>query len=185
MTNHTEDKVMQSLEQALAKHPFLAGLEQRYLGLLASHATVKRFEAHQMIFHEGNPAREWYLICQGKVGIETALMGCTGLRIDNLGPGEVLGWSWILPPYELHYSARALASTEVIALDGKALVALFEKDHDLGYEMMKRFAQVIVRRLAATRARTVTLPDPDPTPDEEAHGPLVFLRPSSSGRTPD
>lgn len=170
---------MQSVEQALAQHPFLAGLDNRYLGRLATHATIKRFEAQQMIFHEGTPAREWYLICQGKVGIETALMGCAGICIDQLGPGEVLGWSWILPPYELHYDARALESTEVIALDGKPLVALFEKDHDLGYEMMKRFAQVIVRRLAATRARTVKSPDPVPT--EEAAGPLVFLRPHQEG----
>lgn len=170
---------MKSVEQALAQHPFLAGVDQRYLGQLATHASIKRFEAHQMIFHEGGPAREWYLIRQGKVGIETALMGCAGIRVDDAGPGDVLGWSWILPPYELHYSARALEATEVIALDGKALVALFEKDHDLGYEMMKRFAQVIVRRLAATRARTVTLPDS--TSAEETHKPLVFLRPSSGG----
>jgi CRP-like cAMP-binding protein len=176
-----EEQNMQSVERALAQHPFLAGLDNRYLGQLATHATIKRFEALQMIFHEGDPAREWYLICQGTVCIETTLMGCAGIRIDNLGPGEVLGWSWILPPYELHYSARALEATEVIALDGKALVALFEKDHDLGYEMMKRFAQVIVRRLAATRARSVKASDL--TTADEAHGPLVFLRPHSGGTT--
>jgi CRP/FNR family cyclic AMP-dependent transcriptional regulator len=170
---------MQSLEQALAEHPFLAGLDRRYLGQLTAHATCKKFEAHEVIFHEGQPAKEWYLICQGKVGIETALLGCDRIRIDSLGPGEVLGWSWILPPYELHYSASALQPTEVIALDGKELVALFEKDHDLGYEMMKRFAQVIVRRLAATRARSMN--PPDPTPAEEAAGPLVFLRPPPEG----
>jgi CRP-like cAMP-binding protein len=106
-------------------------------------------------------------------------LGCDGIRIETLGAGEVLGWSWILPPYTLHYSARALEPTEVIALDGKALVALFEKDHDFGYEMMKRFAQVIVQRLAATRARFLNFPDPTPT--KEASEPLVFLRPPSEG----
>jgi CRP-like cAMP-binding protein len=170
---------MQSLEHALAEHPFLAGLDRRYLGQLAAHAASRHFDAHQMIFHEGQPAKEWYLIRQGKVGIETALLGCDRIRVDTLGPGEVLGWSWILPPYELHYNARALEPTEVIALDGKKLVALFDEDHDLGYEMMKRFAQVIVRRLAATRAQSVKLPEP--TPAEEAQGPLVFLRPPSEG----
>jgi CRP-like cAMP-binding protein len=165
---------MQSLEQALAEHPFLTGVDHRYLGRLAAHATLKGFVAHQMIFHEGHPAKEWYLLRGGKVAIETVLLGCDGIRIDTLGPGEVLGWSWILPPYELHYSARALEPTEVIALDGKALVALFEQDHDLGYEMMKRFAQVIARRLAATRARAVKLPAP--TAAEEAPGALAVLR---------
>jgi CRP/FNR family transcriptional regulator, cyclic AMP receptor protein len=173
---------MQALEKALAQHPFLAGLDRRFLGPLAAHAAPKRFEAQQMIFHEGHPAKEWYLIGQGKVGIETALLGCEGIRIETLGPGEVLGWSWILPPYELHYSARALEPTEVIALDGKGLVALFEKDHDLGYEMMKRFAQVIVHRLAATRARSMEFSDP--TPAEESPGPLAVLRPPPE-ETPD
>jgi CRP-like cAMP-binding protein len=168
---------MEPLKKALAQHPFLAGLEPRSLDQLAAHATPKKFDALQMIFHEGDPAKEWYLICKGKVGIETALFGCGGIRIETLEAGEVLGWSWILPPYQLHYSARALEPTEVIALDGKALLARFERDHDLGYEMMKRFAVVIVRRLAATRARSLTFPDPRPT--EETDEALVFLRPSN------
>lgn len=61
-----------------------------------------------MIFHEGHPAKERYLIGHRNVGIETALLGCDGVRIDSLRPGDMLGWSWALPPCELHYSARAL-----------------------------------------------------------------------------
>jgi CRP-like cAMP-binding protein len=109
------------------------------------------------------------------VGIETDLLGCNGVRIETLGPGDVLGWSWILPPYELHYSARALEPTQAIALDGKALVARFEEDHDLGYEMMKRFAQVIAQRLAATRTRFMKVPDP--TPARETYEAMGLLRP--------
>jgi len=166
---------MESLKQNLAQHPFLAGLNQRHVGQLAAFASPKSFAAQQMIFHEGDPANECYLICKGQLGIETAPFGCDGIRIETLGPGEVLGWSWLLPPYELHYSARALEPTQVIALDGKALRARCEEDHDLGYEIMKRFALVIVRRLAATRARSLKFPDP--TPAKESPEPLVFLRP--------
>jgi len=166
---------MESLKQTLAQHPFLAGLDHRYLGQLAGLASNKKFEALQMIFHEGDPANECYLICKGKVGVETVLLGCAGIQIETLGAGEVLGWSWLLPPYELHYSARAIESTQVVALDGKALRTRCEEDHDLGYEVMKRFALVIVRRLAATRARFLTFPDP--TQANESPDPLVFLRP--------
>ena len=88
------------------------------------------------------------------MAIETALLGCESIVIQTLGPGEVLGWSWLLPPYEWHYSARAVEPTEVVALNGKELAARCEADHDLGYEMMKRFALVIVQRLAATHARS-------------------------------
>lgn len=150
---------MESLEQALAQHPFLAGLEKRFLPQLAALASPRRFEAHQILFHEGLPANELYLICRGKVAIETALFGIGDLVVQSLGAGEVVGWSWLLPPYQYHYSARALETAEVIALDGKALRAQCESDHDLGYEMMKRFAIVIVQRLAATRAQLLHFPD--------------------------
>jgi CRP-like cAMP-binding protein len=153
---------METLERPLAQHPFLAGLDRRHLRQLAGLASNKSFKPLQMIFHEGGQADELYLIGQGKVALETALLGCDAIQIQALGEGEVLGWSWLLPPYQWHYSARALEPTEVIALDGAALRALCEQDHDLGYEMMKRFALVIVQRLAATRARFLSFPDPSP-----------------------
>jgi len=163
---------MESLEQALTQHPFLAGLDRRYARQLAGLASYKSFPAHQVIFDEGQAANEFYLVCKGKVAIETALLGCESLVVQALGPGEVLGWSWLLPPYEWHYSARAAEPTDVITLDGKALRARCEADHDLGYEMMKRFALVIVERLAATRARLLHYPDP--TPVDEGFDPAAF-----------
>ena len=96
--------------------------------------------------------------------------------VQALGPGEVLGWSWLLPPYEWHYSARAAEPTDVVALDGKALRARCEEDHGLGYEMMKRFALVIVQRLVTTRARLLHYPDPQPAdegPDLAAFRAMV------------
>ncbi len=163
---------MESLEQALTQHPFLAGLDRGYARQLAGLASYQSFPAHQVIFDEGQPANELYLIRKGKVAIETALLGCESLVIQELGPGEVLGWSWLLPPYEWHYSARAAEPTDVIVLDGKALRARCEADHDLGYEMMKRFALVIVERLAATRRRLLHYPDPKPA--EERPDPAAF-----------
>jgi CRP-like cAMP-binding protein len=151
---------MESLEQTLSKHPFLSGLDKRFLPRLARLAAHKKFEDQQLVFQEGRPANELYLICRGKIGIETALLGMSELIVQTLGADEVVGWSWLLPPYEYHYSARALEPTEVIAIDGKSLRGQCESDHDLGYEMMKRFALVIVQRLAATRAQFLHFPDP-------------------------
>ncbi len=170
---------METLKQLLAQHPFLADLDRRHLGALAALASHKSFPAHQIIFHEGDPANECYLLCKGKVGIETVLLGCDGIRIETLGAGDILGWSWLLPPYQLHYSARAMEPTQAIALDGKVLRARCEEDHDLGYEIMKRFALVIVQRLAATRKRFLEFPDPASA--RESAEPLVFLRPHDKG----
>jgi CRP-like cAMP-binding protein len=104
------------------------------------------------------------------------LPGCNDIVIQTLGPGEVLGWSWLLPPHEFHYSARALEATEVVALDGRALRSRCDQDHDLGYEMMKRFALVIVQRLAATRARLLHFPDPTPAPESPDRWPFRGLQ---------
>ncbi len=163
---------MESLETALAQHPFLARLDRRYLARLTDLATQKRFAAQQMIFHEGKPANEFYLVRRGKVGIETALYGCDGILVQTQSEGDVVGWSWLLPPYEWHYSARALEPTEVIALDGKALRVRCEEDHGLGYEFMKRFALVIVQRLVATRAQMLHVPDHVPPQEFPAPWPL-------------
>jgi CRP-like cAMP-binding protein len=172
---------MEPFERTLAQHPFLAGMERRYLRQLASLASNKSFKALQMIFHEGNPASEFYLIGKGKVAIETALVGCDAIPIQTLGAGEVVGWSWLLPPYEWHYSARALEPTQVIALDGVALRSRCEEDHDLGYEIMKRFALVIVQRLAATRARFLSFPDPQPSTESHPHEGFPMLGEADRG----
>jgi CRP-like cAMP-binding protein len=153
---------MESLERTLAQHSFLAGLDRRHLRPLLGLASLKGFKAFETIFQEGKPANTLYLIARGKVQVETPLLGCEAVPIQTLGAGEVLGWSWLLPPYEYHYSARAVEPTEAIALDGRALRGRCEEDHDLGYEMMKRFALVIVQRLAATRAAYLSFPDPTP-----------------------
>ncbi len=166
---------MESLEQSLAQHAFLAGLDRRHLRQLAGLASYESFPALRMVFDEGAPANELYLICKGKVAIETALLGCDAIQIQTLGEGEVLGWSWLLPPYQWHYSARTLEPTQVIALNGAALRTLCEKDHDLGYEMMKRFALVIVQRLAATRARFLSFPDPTPVKEAPLHPGFPIL----------
>ncbi len=160
---------MESFERPLMQHAFLAGLERRYQRQLAGLASNKTFKAQQMIFHEGGPANELYLISKGKVAIETALLGCDAVQVQTLGEGDVLGWSWLLPPYQWHYSARALEPTQSIALDGAALRTLCEQDHDLGYEMMRRFALVIVQRLVATRAHALSFPDPHPEHQGPGH----------------
>jgi CRP-like cAMP-binding protein len=166
---------MEPLEGRLVQHSFLAGLDRRYLRQLSGLASNKSFKAQQMIFGEGGQANELYLIVKGKVAIETALLGCDALQIQTLGEGDVLGWSWLLPPYQWHYSARAVEPTQAIALDGAALRKLCEQDHDLGYEMMKRFALVIVQRLAATRARALSFPDHSPEHETPLHPRFPIL----------
>lgn len=142
---------METLNGILAAHSFLSGLEDRHLDLLVGCASNMRFDAGQFLLREGDEANQFYLIRQGKVAVEISAPGRGPIIILTLGEGEVLGWSWLVPPYRWRFDARAVELTRAIALDGKCLRTKSEEDHDLGYELLKRFAHVIERRLAATR----------------------------------
>ena len=142
---------MESLERVLRDHPFTNGLTSDQLSLLTGCASNVVFKAGQFLFHEGDNADLFYFIREGKVVIETHVPHKGAIAIQTREAGEVTGWSWMIPPFKWHFDARALELTRAIALDGKCLRGKCEKDHDLGYELMKRFSVLIAQRLDATR----------------------------------
>ena len=142
---------MQTLEPYLAEHPFLKGLDPRHLNIIVGCASNVSFDAEQYILHEGEEAANFYIIHQGKVALEIFTSDRGPITIQTIGEGDVLGWSWLIPPYHWHYDARAIEPTIAIALDAKCLRIKCEEDHDLGYELLKRFTHVITQRLEATR----------------------------------
>ena len=142
---------METLERIIAEHPFFAGLESYYTGLLTGCAANVRFTPGTYIFREGEEANEFYLIRSGKVALEIFAPQHKPIVIETLAEGEILGWSWLLPPYVWKFHAHVMQETRAIALDGKCLREKCEQNHDLGYEVLKRFAQIVERRLEATR----------------------------------
>jgi CRP-like cAMP-binding protein len=143
--------MIQTLEPILAEHPFFKDLEPRHLQLVVGCASNVRFDAGRFVFREGEEANQFYLIRHGTVRLEIFVPERGPLTIQTLGEGDVLGWSWLFPPYRWHFDARAATLTRAIALDGKCLRTKCEDDHDLGYELVKRFAHVMMQRLQATR----------------------------------
>jgi CRP-like cAMP-binding protein len=142
---------METLERIIADHPFFAGLDQQYLDLLAGCASNQRFEAGTYIFREGGEANEFFLLRSGKVAIEMPGTNHSPILVGTYGEGDVLGWSWLLPPYEWKFQAKVVESVRAFALDGKCLRKKCEENHDLGYELLKRFTKLIDRRLDSTR----------------------------------
>jgi CRP-like cAMP-binding protein len=137
----------------LETHPFLAGLSARHLQTLLASAMPSRFEAGQLIFREGDLANRFYLILRGAVALETFTQARGTLLIQTLGAGEVLGWSWLFAPFKWHFDARAIEPTEAVFFYGTRLREQCEEDHELGYELIKRAAHVMMQRLQATRRR--------------------------------
>jgi len=142
---------MHTLELILAEHPFFKGLEPRYMQLIIGCASNVRFDVGTTIFREGEPADRFYLIREGKVALETFAAERGSIIIETIEAGEVLGWSWLFPPYRWHFSARVVEPTRAIALDGACLRTKGEEDHELGYQLVKRVAQIMMQRLQATR----------------------------------
>jgi CRP-like cAMP-binding protein len=142
---------IQTLEKILAEHPFFEGLETYCTNLLVGCASNVRFEAGKHILREGEEANAFYVIRQGRVAIEISYPQQKPIVVDTVAEGEILGWSWLLPPYTWRFNARAETSTLAIALDGKCLRTKCEENHDLGYELLKRFSLIMNRRLDATR----------------------------------
>lgn len=151
---------MGTLEPLLAEHPFFNGLTRAQLDLLTGCASNTRFEAGDFIFREGEEATSFYVIRHGKVAIEVYVPSRGAITIATLGEGDILGWSWLLPPFQWKFDARALELTRALALDGECLRRKSEEDHDLGYELLKRFAAIMEQRLQATRLQLLNIYEP-------------------------
>jgi len=148
---------MQTLEPYLAEHPFLKGLEKRHIELLLGCASNVRFEAGQYIFREGDESNEFYFIRHGKLALEIFRPHKGGIVVQTLKPGDVVGWSWLIPPHFRHFDCRTLELTRAIVLDGACLRRKCDEDHELGYEIMKRFAHLMEDELLALRLQLLDI----------------------------
>lgn len=148
---------METLEPILAKLPFFAGLSQPYITLLTGCASNVRYEAGSYLFKAGDEATQFFIIRHGRIAIETALPGKAPVMLYTHEEGDVVGWSWLFPPYHWHFSARAMDLVRAIALDGVCLRGKCEEDPVLGYEFMKRFAHKVIYSLDETRVQLLDL----------------------------
>jgi CRP/FNR family transcriptional regulator, cyclic AMP receptor protein len=148
---------METIKDLLESHPFFTGLSPDVLELIAGCASNVHFDAGCRIFEQGEPASLFYVIRSGRVALEVHSPAKGPLIIDTMEGGEVLGWSWLIPPYQYFASARAVSPVRATALDGACLRGKCEDDTDLGYQLLKRVTTVMYQRLQSTRIRLLDL----------------------------
>lgn len=148
---------MTNLEPILKQHPFFKDLKKEYLDLIVGCASNVVFKEGEDIMRENEPADKFYLIREGMAAIYIPLHEQHSITIQTLDGGEIIGWSWLMPPYRYRFSCRAINNVRAIALDAKCLREKCEKDHDLGYELLKRLAGVFTQRLEAARQQIISL----------------------------
>jgi CRP-like cAMP-binding protein len=134
-------------------HPFLRGMAPQHVDLIVQGARHAEYSADYLLIREGEPANQFFLIEAGLVALEGGLPGKAGDPIQMIGAGEPLGWSWLFPPFTWHFSARAVQPTQAIVLNAGHLLVLCEENHDLGYDVMRRIAQIFISRMQATRKK--------------------------------
>lgn len=150
----------ETLIERFKQHPFTKGLSEVHLQKLADLASEETFVPGEILFHEGDEARSLYLIERGKIALSTYIPGRGSFTIETAGPGEVIGWSSVVPPRRKYFDAKAIDDAQAIVLDGEKLLALCEEDHHLGYEILKRLLQVIALRLQTTRIQLMDIYGP-------------------------
>jgi CRP/FNR family transcriptional regulator, cyclic AMP receptor protein len=160
-------RTVENLGRIISEHPFCRGLEKEYVELLISCASNVRFEEGFYLFREGGEANEFYLIRGGKIGLEVSAPPRPSLTVETVQEGDVLGWSWLVPPYRWRFGARALEPVRAIAVDGKCLRGKCEKNAQLGYELLRRTVEIMGQRLEATRFRLVDLYSAAETPRKD------------------
>jgi CRP/FNR family cyclic AMP-dependent transcriptional regulator len=146
-----------TMEQLLGGHPFFAGLDASAVELVAGCASNVHFAAGSYIFGQGEAADRFYVIRHGRVALEVHSPVRGPLVIDTMDEGEVLGWSWLIPPYRYFADARAVTAVSATALDGACLRGKCEEDPGLGYQLLTRVTAVMFQRLQSARVRLLDL----------------------------
>jgi CRP/FNR family transcriptional regulator, cyclic AMP receptor protein len=148
---------MQKRIDYLSSQPFLRGVPREQIEMLARESMPTQFTAGELILEDGAPANRFYILLEGQVEIEAPVVEGSPVHIQTIGPGEVLGWSWLFPPYHWHFDARAVTPVKAIFFYGVRLREMCEANPALGYSFMRRISEVVIHRLQGARADLVAL----------------------------
>jgi CRP/FNR family cyclic AMP-dependent transcriptional regulator len=148
---------MRTIAEYLPSHPFFAGLDESVATLVAGCAVNVHFRPGQHLFREGEPADTFYVIRHGRVTLEVHAPAGPSVVVDTAHDDDVVGWSWLVPPYRCRYDARATEETSAIAFDGACLRAKGEADPEVGYALLQRVVSVMATRLHSARTRLLDL----------------------------
>ncbi len=143
----------QSITEYLLTHEFFSELNKDFLTLLCESASTLNIKKGRILFRNGEQADKFYIIRSGRISVQIpAIIGPT-LEIQALSTDQVLGWSWLISPYQWHFQAKAEEDSKLLEFDGISLLQQCEKKPKFGYELLKRFAALMSERLDASRQK--------------------------------
>lgn len=140
---------MHSLEPIIAEIPFFRGLKPHHLEAITGCASNVHVDAGVYLGRAGDPADRFWIVRVGRIALELYVPGRGAVTIDTVSEGEVVGFSWLLPPYQLHFDVRALIPTRAVQFDGRCLREKCVANPELGHEILSRFSRVMADRIRA------------------------------------
>lgn len=148
---------MRSIGELLHEHPFFEGLDEETVTQLEGCAHNVHLRAGEHLFHEGEEADRLFVIRHGRVALDVHVAGRGDHVVDTVDGGDIVGWSWLVPPYRWFFDARAVTDVSAVSVDAGCLRAKCEEDPALGYALMQRVARVMYHRLQSARVRMLDL----------------------------
>jgi CRP-like cAMP-binding protein len=142
-----------TIGNSLTDSDFFAGLPLESMRYLSEHATLRKLQTGETLFRHGARADAFYLIANGSIALEVIAIEGPSLELQKLSSGEVLGWSWFVPPYQWSFHAVATSPSVVIEFDGVAILAHCEENPRFGYDLLKRFSALMSERLQFARQK--------------------------------
>jgi CRP-like cAMP-binding protein len=148
---------VETIDEILHDVPLFTGMAEEELNLIAGCGANVHFDSGELLFRLGDPADTFFVLRGGAVALELFVPARGPLTIETIEAGDVVGWSWLFAPYRWHFDARAVGSVRATAFDGVCLRGKCDADPKLGYDLMSRFAQVMIERLQSTRLRLLDI----------------------------
>lgn len=148
---------METLIATVRSHPVLRHLNDAQVEFMAACAREARYESGAFLLREGGEAREWFLMISGRVVLEIHVPGRGSVQVETLHGGDILGWSWLFPPYRWHLDARAVESVRALVFDASAVRSRMESDYEFGYALARPMLWQLYQRLERVRMQRLDL----------------------------
>jgi CRP-like cAMP-binding protein len=148
---------IKTIKQMLVESGFFSTMDHSHLETIAGCGKLVMYQPGDFLMREGDPATTFFVVRSGDVRIESYIPSAGPTSIATVTEGGVVGYSWLFSPYRCSFDAHAVTQVRAVALDGVCLRGKAEADHELGYQLLKRFAEIMVQRLQTTRRQVLDL----------------------------
>ncbi|XUL93298.1 cyclic nucleotide-binding domain-containing protein [Streptomyces galilaeus] len=131
----------------------LTALPQAQRERLMELAQEVSFAEDSRIFEAGGTADRFWVIRSGAVSLDQRVTPEQRVTVGTLGAGDLLGWSWLFPPYQWDFGAEAFSAVRAYEFDAAAVLALCVEDPLLGLSLVRIVAEILAHRLELTRSK--------------------------------